>query len=194
MTLKGKLNPGDILISPYGKKIEIVKKEGGEYVAKVLCIGDDVGYRFPEDYIVEKCTLIGETQNLDVCLDESNVPCACTECDDTCCEDLSCQENCKEDVEEEQDVEEDVVKKEEVNTVELKEKKTIKSVILSQLAEGPKTNEELAKAIIDAGISQQTDLKKIKTYVSINLSNLKKEGMKIENVGRGKHQLVVEGV
>ncbi len=209
MTFKGKLNPGDKLVSPQGKVIEVVKKEGAMYVVKILCIGDDINYKLPEEYVINKCTLTNDTLDLNDCLNkcDNDHVCECKEGCNSNCENEECEGECEEQEEDEmeQDVEDEVVEedtedevveetvkksKKEVLAVEQKEKKTIRSVILNQLANGPKTNEELAKAIVDAGISGQTDLKKIKTYVSINLSNLKKAGMQIEKVGRGKHQLV----
>lgn len=71
-------------------------------------------------------------------------------------------------------------------------KETKKALILELLKQGPQTRDSLANAIIAKGLSKHNDVTKEKSYASVILFNLKKEGAPVTRLERGKY--VLEGV
>lgn len=70
-------------------------------------------------------------------------------------------------------------------------KETKKALILDLLKQGPQTRDSLANAIIEKGLSKHNDLTKEKSYASVILHNLKKEGAPVTRIERGKY--ILEG-
>jgi hypothetical protein len=54
-------------------------------------------------------------------------------------------------------------------------KATIKSLVIDMLLAGTQTKDSLARAVIDAKLTKNTNLKKVKGYIGIILSNIKKK-------------------
>lgn len=76
------------------------------------------------------------------------------------------------------------------SSVQPKEEGTsTKKLVVSLLKAGPQTRTSLAQTIIDQGLTSNTDVKKVKSYVSVILSHLKRDGMKIVSVGPGSYIL-----
>jgi len=67
-------------------------------------------------------------------------------------------------------------------------KETKKAFVLSLLKEGTQTRESLANAIIEKGLSKHNDVTKEKSYASVILHNLKKDGIVFSHE-RGKYTL-----
>ena len=67
-------------------------------------------------------------------------------------------------------------------------KETKKALILDMLKQGPQTRETLANAIIEKGLSKHNDTNKEKSYASVILHTLKKDGSAVV-VERGKYVL-----
>jgi hypothetical protein len=67
-------------------------------------------------------------------------------------------------------------------------KETKKALILEMLQQGPQTRESLANAIIEKGLSKHNDLIKEKSYASVILHTLKKDGTAVCEE-RGKYVL-----
>lgn len=67
-------------------------------------------------------------------------------------------------------------------------KETKKALILEMLKQGPQTRESLANAIIEKGLSKHNDETKEKSYASVILHTLKKDGAAV-CVERGKYVL-----
>jgi hypothetical protein len=73
----------------------------------------------------------------------------------------------------------------------LMKKQTAKQLVLDMLQKKKScTRTELAEAVISKGLSENTDVKKVKKYVSVILSQLKnKQGLKIVSVEPGKYSI-----
>ena len=68
-----------------------------------------------------------------------------------------------------------------------------KQLIANLLREGEQTRDSLAQAIIDHGLSKHDSIPKVKKYVSVALSLLKKrDGLNIESVEPGRYRLIEE--
>jgi hypothetical protein len=69
-------------------------------------------------------------------------------------------------------------------------KNTAKQLVLSLLRKGPHTRDDLAKAVIAKGLTENTEIKKVKHYISVMLSNIKrKDGIKIITLEPGKYAI-----
>jgi len=69
-------------------------------------------------------------------------------------------------------------------------KSTIKALIVEMLQSGEKTKDELAQAVIDASLTKNTSIKKVKSYVGIVLNNVKKrKDLKFVTVSPGKYRI-----
>lgn len=67
---------------------------------------------------------------------------------------------------------------------------TQKLLVWEKLKEGPQTRESLAKFIIDSKLSKNTNMKKVKSYVSVILSMLKKKhNVNIVSVKPGTYEI-----
>ncbi|MFA5132730.1 MAG: hypothetical protein WC444_05415 [Candidatus Paceibacterota bacterium] len=65
-----------------------------------------------------------------------------------------------------------------------------RQLVKEKLLEGPQTRDSLAKAIVDNGLSKNTDTKKVKCYVSVILANLKKkDGLNIVSDKPGSYHI-----
>lgn len=70
-------------------------------------------------------------------------------------------------------------------------KLSLKKFVWEMLKKGIQTREGLTKAVIEANISQCTEPKKVKKYVSMALASLKKrEGLNIVSIEPGKYQII----
>ncbi|MCW4031031.1 MAG: hypothetical protein NWE80_01565 [Candidatus Bathyarchaeota archaeon] len=69
-------------------------------------------------------------------------------------------------------------------------KNTAKQLVLSLLKKGPHTRDELAKAVIAKGLTENTEIKKVKHYISVMLANAKKKDkIKIVTLEPGKYAI-----
>jgi len=163
---------GDKLITPGGKVIEIRRKIEGGYIVHVPLIEQeaevDVAY-------IERCNVY---DSIDVAAEtESNV-------EQHLEETKQLKVYAKQIVEEEKKSLDYIV----VNETDAG---AATKVIVELLRLGPQSRELLARALVSKGLSKSNDVEKAKGYVSVLITNLKREDvLKISSPKRGVYALV----
>jgi len=66
---------------------------------------------------------------------------------------------------------------------------TTKQLVTNMLMQGQQTRESLAQAIVDAKLSKNNSVKKVKSYVSIILHELKKTNKNFVSLGPGRYEI-----
>lgn len=156
---------GDKLITPYGKIIEIRRKTEDGYVVHIPLIDQEAEVDL--EYI-DKCTIFDSSE-----------------------EELAQPEETKQLKVYAKKIVEDEKKSLDNIVIDGSDSGAATKVIIELLKHGSQTRELLARALVSKGLTKSNDVEKAKGYVSVLISNLKKEGsFKIESPKRGVYELV----
>jgi len=66
---------------------------------------------------------------------------------------------------------------------------TTKQLVVNLLMKGPQTRESLAQAVVDAKLSKNDSVQKVKSYISIILHGLKKVNKNFVSLGIGRYEI-----
>jgi len=161
---------GDKLITPGGKIIEIRRKIDKGYIVNIPLIDQEVEV---DNGYIDKCNIFDSNEEVAVVAQVEQQE-----------ETKQLKVYAKKIVEEE---------KKSLDNISVNESDAgaATKVIVELLKHGPQTRELLARALVSKGLSKSNDVEKAKGYVSVLISNLKKdETLKIESPKRGVYSLV----
>ena len=204
----GDAEVGQEYFTPFGKKIQIVGVKGKQIEVLLLATEDTI--KVARDYKVKPVDAVEEqpeeVEEQEDAVEEEVGEDTPEEPKDETTEEA---EEEADDEEEDDDEEEEPPKKtmrvtyddapqdkkvkkakpQEAKVGKKTRKGTAKSLVIDMLKEKECTRDELAEAIIAKDLTQNTSVEKVKNYVSVMLSNLKRENKNLEVLRRGVYKI-----